>query len=44
MATRAMTTSTATTWVMAMAKRRVGDKESKDKGGNDNGSGNKGGG
>jgi hypothetical protein len=39
MATRAMATAMATTWAMATAARRVGDKEDKGKVGNSNGNG-----
>jgi hypothetical protein len=43
-ATRAMATVMATTWVMGMVTRLVGDEEGKGKGGNGDGDGDEGGG
>ena len=42
--TRAMTTVTATTWVMATVTRLAGNEEGKGEGGKDNGNGGEGGG
>ena len=44
MATRAMVTVTAATWLMAMVTRSAGDKEGKGEGGKGNGNGDEGGG
>ncbi len=44
MATRAMATVTATTWLMAMVTRLAGDKEGKGEGGKGDGDGDEGGG
>ena len=44
MVTRAMTTVTATTWVMATVMRLAGNEEGKGEGGKDNGNGGEGGG
>jgi hypothetical protein len=43
-ATRAMATTTATTWVMVMMTRLAGDKEGKGEGGKGGGNGDEGGG
>ena len=44
MATRAMATVTATTWLMAMVTRLAGDEEGKGEGGKGDGDGDEGGG
>ncbi len=44
MATRAMVTVTATTWLMATVTRLAGDEEGKGEGGKGNGDGDEGGG